>query len=338
MATIKQIAERCEVSPSTVSKALNGAEDVSRSTIIRIRKVAEEMGYTPNAAARALKTSHSYCFGLLVADSVAGDMPNEFFSRIIVSFKRRSSELGYDLTSINNHIGKRRIDYAEHARYRNLDGILVVAGNESDNLIIPKLVETGIPVVCIDYGIPGCGSICSDNEQGMRDLVNYVIEQGHRRIAYIYGHDTLVTRTRIESFRATCAVHGIEVPPAYLVPSLYHVPARSEAATRQLLSLPVPPSCILYPDDLSYIGGMNEMERRGGTMPLNISTAAYDGLGFSQAFHPKLTTIRQNSEAMGSCAAEELVRAIEAGANYDHRRILIPGELLHGETVRPFEE
>ena len=338
MATIRQIAERCGVSLSTVSKALNGADDVSRSTMTRIRKVAEEMGYVPNAAARALKTSRSYCFGILIAGSVAAQMPHEFFSKIIVSFQKRAAELGFDITSINNRLGGREIGFGEHARYRNCDGILVVAGSEADNSVIPELVETGIPVMCIDYGVPGCGSVCSDNEQGMRELVRYVIAQGHRKIAYIYGHDTLVTRSRIATYRAVCAEHGIDIPPEYLVPALYHDARLAEEATRKLLSLPDPPTCILYPDDLAYIGGMNELEHSGVSLPEGISAAAYDGLDFGQTFHPKLTTIRQNAEAMGRCAAEELDRAIRERENYDFRRILIPGVLLPGETVHPCQQ
>ena len=334
MATLKQIAERCDVSLSTVSKALNGAEDVSQNTMLRIRKVAKEMGYMPNAAARALKTSRSYCFGLLLADSVAADMPHEFFVRIIVSFKNRASELGYDIIAISNHLGGRKIDYAEHARYRNCDGILVVAGNETDNAVIPELVDSGIPVICIDYGINGCGSVCSDNVQGMRELVNYVISCGHRRIAFITGHDTMVTRTRVETFRTVCEEHGIKVPEEYLVPALFHAPELSERITRQLLSLKKPPTCILYPDDLSCIGGMNELERMGISIPKDISVAAYDGIDICQTFHPKLTTIRQNAETMGQCAAEELVRANETGDHFDCRRIMIQGTLLRGDTVR----
>lgn len=334
MATIKQIAERCGVSLATVSKALNGADDVSRSTMLRIRTVAEEMGYMPNAAARALKTSRSYCFGLIMADTVAAEMPHEFFVKIIVSFKNRASELGYDIIAVNNHLGKRTLDYAEHAQYRNCDGILVLAGDDSDNVVIPRLVETGIPVVCIDYGIEGCGSVCSDNVQGMRELVGYVISCGHRRIAYVSGHDTMVTRSRIEVFRAVCEEHGISVPAEYLVSALYHSPELAGRATRALLSLKEPPTCILYPDDLAYIGGMNELERMGLSIPGDISAAAYDGLDICQTFHPRLTTILQDAETMGSCAAEELVRAIEAGESHDCRRIMIPGRLLQGETVR----
>ncbi len=333
MVTIRQIAERCSVSLATVSKALNGAADISENTRQRVCRAAEEMGYMPNSAARALKTSRSYCFGLLMADSVAADMPHEFFVKIIVSFKKRASELGYDLTSINNHLGGRKIDYAEHARYRNCDGILVVAGSESDNEVIQKLVDAGIPVSCIDYGVDGCGIICSDNKKDMSELVDYVISCGHKRIAMVSGHDTKVTRIRIEAFLATCEAHGIDIPEEYLIPALYHSPALAEQATRQLLSLPEPPTCILYPDDISCIGGMNELERMGLSIPGDISVAAYDGLDFCQIFHPKLTTIRQSAETMGCCAAEELVRAIEDGKKYAGRRIWIPGELLRGDTV-----
>ena len=337
MVTLKQIAERCDVSLATVSKALNGATDVSQSTKLRICKTAEEMGYMPNSAARALKTSRSYCFGLLMADSVSANMPNEFFVKIIVNFKNRASELGFDLTAINNHLGGRQIDYVEHARYRNCDGILVVAGSETDNAVISNLVESGIPVVCIDYGVTGCTSICSDNMKGMSDLVQYIISCGHRRIAFICGHDTEVTRTRIEAFRLVCRQNGIDVPEEYLIPALYHAPGLSESATRQLLSLEVPPTCIIYPDDMSSIGGMNELERMGLSVPDDISVAAYDGLDFCQIFHPKLTTIRQGAESIGRCAAEELVRAVEEGGNYDCRKILIQGMLLKGDTVRTID-
>ncbi len=299
----------------------------------RIRQVAQEMGYMPSAAARTMKTGRSYCFGVLMPDSLSRTMPHEFFTQIIVSFGARASELGYDLTSVNDHIGKRKITLAEHACYRNCDGVLILAGSNEDNLIVPEMVDTGIPVMCIDCGAAGCGSVYSDNRQGMRELTRHIIGFGHRKIAFIHGHDTPVTRTRIETFLATCAAAGIEMPKEYLAAGLYHDPKMSEKITRQLLALPDPPTCIIYPDDLSCIGGMNELERQGLSIPKDISIAAYDGLIFSQAFHPKLTTIKQNADAIGRCAAEELVRAVEDRENYDYRQIMIPGILLTGETV-----
>ena len=104
-------------------------------------------------------------------------------------------------------------------------------------------------------------------------------------------------------------------------------------ATARLLDLPEPPSCILYPDDISYIGGMNEIERRGLSIPGDISVMGYDGIDVSQMFHPRLTTLKQDADRMGALAAEELVKTVEEGRGYLPGRIVVPGQLLVGETV-----
>ena len=338
MVTIRQIAERCGVSASTVSKALNGAEDVSVQTAKRIRAVAEEMGYMPNAAARALKTRRSYILGILFAAAAEQGLTHEFFSRILNSFKTRAGELGYDICFISDHLGKRRIGFAEHARYRNVDGVLVVVGTDADEPVVRELAETDIPLVSIDASYGGCCSVQSDNEQGMQALLEHVIGCGHRRIAFIHGENSFVTRTRIAAFRRICAEKGIAVPEEYLIPSLYHNPEVAAKATRELLALPEPPSCILYPDDITCMSGIAELELQGKRVPLDVSAAGYDGTLVGQAVHPQLTTLRQDAEAMGRCSAEELARAIEEGEGFVRRRTLIPGSLIAGETVSRLKE
>ena len=335
MATIREIAERCGVSLSTVSKALNGAEDVSQATVRRIRQAADEMGYMPNAAARALKTRRSYSFGILFAAAAEQGLTHEFFSRILNSFKTRASELGYDICFISDHLGKRKIGYAEHARYRNVNGVMVVVGTDRDEPAVREMSEAGIPLVCIDASYGNCCSIQSDNEQGMRELVGHIISCGHRRIAFIHGENSFVTRTRIAAFRRICEDNGIRIPEGYIVPSLYHKPEASAEATRRLLALPEPPTCILYPDDITCMGGIAELEKQGKRIPSDMSVAGYDGTLVGQALHPHLTSLRQDAEAMGRCAAEELYRAIEEGDGFVPRRTLIPGALFEGETVMP---
>ncbi len=333
--TIRMIAEKCGCSPATVSKALNGADDVSRETAERIRRVAAETGYLPNAAARAMRTSRSYCFGVLFRDSDGNDsvMTHEFFSRILHGFKRRAEELGYDIFYISDHLGRRRIDYVEHARYRNCDGVLI-ANTRFESPETRALVDSGIPVVTIDYVFDTCGSVQSDNFQGMRDLVRYVYTQGHRDIALIYGEDTGVTRARLSSFRQTCRDLGLEIPEEYMIAADYHSPEASEEATRRLLALTKRPTCILYPDDISYIGGRNEIYRQNLRIPEDVSATGYDGIDLSQILRPRLATLKQNADLMGSSAADELVRAVDEGKNYVPGRIIIPGAVLPGETLR----
>ena len=335
MVTLKQIAEHCGVSLSTASKALNGAPDISEKTILQIRQAAESMGYMPNAAARALKTHRSYVFGILFAAAAEQGLTHEFFSRILNSFKNQAGELGYDIFFLGDHIGKKQIGYAEHARYRNCDGVLVVIGAQCDEEIVYGLAESKIPLVCVDADCEGFSCVLSDNEQGMEELTAYVISQGHQRIALIHGEDSYVTRQRIDSFRRTCAAKGISVPPEYIIEGRYHQPEAMCEPTRRLLALPEPPTCILYPDDISYLGGVYALEQMGRAIPGDLSTAGYDGTIVGQAFHPRLTTVKQDAEGMGASAARELARIVEAGEQADIRRILIPSTLIPGETVRP---
>lgn len=333
MVTIRMIAKQCGCSTATVSKALNGASDVSAETAERIRAAAAEMGYTPNAAARALKTSRSYSFGVLFEESSNIGLAHEFFARILNGFKCRAEELGYDISFISDRLGGRDISYTDHVRYRNYDGILVANVDAADSGVM-ELLNSGIPLVTIDYIYDQCGSVLSDNVSGMRDLVHYVYNMGHRKIALIHGNPNTVSKIRLASFYRTCKDLDLEIPPEYVIPGYFRDPQFASQATRQLLDLPGPPTCIFYPDDYAYIGGMNEIERRGLSIPEDISAVGYDGLELIQAFRPKLTTLRQEALQMGIAAAEELARAVEDGKSYIPRSITVPGYVLPGGTVK----
>lgn len=332
MVTIRMIAKACGCSTATVSKALNGASDVSAETAERIRRTAQEMGYMPNAAARALKTSRSYNFGVLFEDATNSGLTHEFFSRILNAFKHRAEELGYDISFISDRLGGREISYSEHARYRNCDGVLI-ASVEFNDPAVQELVNSGIPVVTIDYIFEHCGSVQSDNVQGMHDLVRHIYSLGHRRIAFIHGEETAVTKIRVASFYRTCRDLGLEIPDEYVISAFYHDPSSVEEPTRRLMNMKQRPSCIIYPDDISFLGGLNELEKMGLSIPQDVCVAGYDGINFSQIIRPRLTTLYQDADAMGAGAAEELARSVEEGKLYIPGRIVIPGRVLPGGTV-----
>ena len=334
MVTIKMIAEACGVSMSTVSKALNNNPDLRSNTTARVRRMAAEMGYMPNAAARALKTSRTYCFGIIYEEAMKYGLNQEYFTRILTSFVSQSEELGYDVFLLGDKLANRALSYVEHARYRNCDGIFIISGMDSIKRIVDEMRTLDRPVVCVDYHFEGFGSVISDNDRGMRDLVRYVFDQGHRRIAFIHGQDSRVTKLRMDSFHQACRALNVRVPREYLVSARFHDPESTAEATKFLMSLSNPPTCILFPDDYAYIGGMNELSRRGLSIPRDISAAGYDGIDMSQAIRPRLTTIRQDAEAMGIAAAKMLVETAECDPPYNLSSLLIPGRLLPGETVR----
>ncbi|MBQ7061460.1 MAG: LacI family DNA-binding transcriptional regulator [Clostridia bacterium] len=333
MVTITDISKACGVSRATVSKALNGAPDVAPKTAQRIRELARQLGYLPNATARALKMGRSYNIGVLFSDATGGGISHEYFSRILESVKAEAEALGYDITFISKDLGAMQMDYYEHAKYRSCDGVVIASADFTDPAIM-RLAMSEIPTVTLDYTFDSRTSILSDNVRGMETLVRFVYENGHRKLAFIHGEITSVTQKRIASFKKTCAGLGIPVPPEYIRPAVYHDPRSSGLATRALLELSERPTCIFYPDDLSFLGGMSELERHGISIPKDMSVVGYDGIPLSQVLRPRLSTYRQAAERMGQEAARRLVEQIEHPDTWLPQQITVEGELLRGDTVR----
>ena len=333
MVTLKDISLECGVSQATVSKALNGLPDIAEETAVHIRSVAKRMGYLPNATARALKLGSSHNIGILFVDKTSCGLKHEYFSEILNSLKVEAERLGYDVTFISKDIGQFSMDYYQHTKYRNCDGVVIASVDFKDPDVV-RLVQSEIPTVTLDYTFDSRTSVLSDNVGGMQQIVRHVYENGHRRIAFIHGEDTSVTQKRIASFFKTCSELDIRVPESYVRSAIYHDPRSSGLATRDLLALPEKPTCILYPDDFSFIGGMNELERQGLSIPDDMSVVGYDGILLSQVLRPKLTTFRQDAENMGKKAALLLVEQIEQPKSWIPQLISVTGELLEGHSVK----
>jgi LacI family transcriptional regulator len=197
-----------------------------------------------------------------------------------------------------------------------------------------ELVKSNIPSVTIDHVFDNRTAIISDNINSIRALVNHVYCLGHRKIAFIHGQRTSVTQKRLASFHKTCDELGIDVPDEYMITAEYHDPKASALATRKLLSLPDRPTCIMYPDDFSFIGGRNEIEKQGLSIPDDISVVGYDGIYLSQILRPRLTTWKQDTGMIGREAAAQLTEAINNSKTYMVEQIIVPGELLEGGSVK----
>lgn len=336
MASLKDIAESCQVSVATVSKALSNQSDIGKATKEKIKKVAEELGYLPNAAARMLKTKRSNNIGVLFIDKMNSGLAHEYFSSVLENLKVESEKRGYDITFISQNIGNQKMSYLEHCRYRNYDGVVIASVDYTDPMVL-ELVTSELPVVTIDHIFNGKTAILSDNVKAIEDLVNYIYQCGHRKIAFIHGEDTAVTQKRLASFYKTCMQLGINVPEEYVKASYYHDPKSAGRITKQLLDHPDPPTCIMFPDDFSFIGGMNVIEEKGLRIPEDISVTGFDGILISQVLRPKLTTVKQDTEAIGHEAARMLIDWIENPKTNLASQILIPGKILEGQTVKKLD-
>lgn len=331
MVSMKDIAQRCGVSVATVSKALNGQPDIGEETRSRIEAVAKELGYMTNAAARALKTNRTYNLGVLFVDERRSGLSHEYFSSMLESFKVEAEAHGYDITFINRNVGGRHSSYLQHCLYRGVDGVVIACVDFTDPRV-QELVESSLPLVTIDHVFNNRLAVVSDNSAGLEELVRYVYGKGHRKIAFLHGERTTVTHNRLTGFYRACEELGLQIPPEYVRECVYHDPDRCAQVTRELLALPERPTCIIFPDDFSYIGGLNVLNEAGLRIPEDISTVGYDGIHLAKVL--RLTTYSQNVEQMGKIAAERLISLIERPKTTLIDRILVPGGLLEGTSVK----
>ena len=211
---------------------------------------------------------------------------------------------------------------------------MVIANIDFTTPEVLELVRSSLPVVTIDFVFDGRIAIVSDNVKGMKDLVEYAVSMGHRKIAYIHGDNNSVTRDRLSSFHRTLAQHKITVPDEYIKASRYRDGELTEKRMEELLDLPDPPTCVFMPDDFSAVGGYSAAQEKGLRIPDDISIIGYDGIPMSQALFPKLTTLKQDTKQIGKSAAEHLTSLIESPKTTLIEKILVDGYLLEGGSVR----
>ena len=336
MVSMKDIARECGVSVAAVSKALSGQPDISEATREKIKKAASSMGYQPNSAAKVLRTHRSNNIGVLFVDEAHNGLTNEFFALLLDRFKHVADSKGYDITFINRGISSGsmgNMNYLAHARYRAFDGVLI-ACMDFHNPEVIELAQSNIPLVTIDYSFEDRMSVGSDNVSGIRDLVLYCAKMGHRKIAYIHDdNDSAVTRDRVESFKDTMESLGLSVPESYLPVAEYRKSEGSRKATEKLLTLKDRPTCILYPDDFSALGGIAAIKEAGLEIPKDISIVGYDGIRVGRHLTPSLTTLRQPTELIGETAAQKLISLIENPAETRIEKVVVKGRIYEGGSV-----
>ncbi|MDD4111403.1 MAG: substrate-binding domain-containing protein, partial [Herbinix sp.] len=274
-----------------------------------------------------------YNIGVLFVDEAQSGLTHEYFAYVLDSFKVEAESHGYDITFINKHMGQRKMSYYEHSRYRGVDGVVIACIDFLDPDVY-ELINSNLPVVTIDHVFNNRTAIVSDNVKGMRDLITYIYNRGHRKIAYIHGADSSVTQNRVGSFYKTLSELNVDISDEYVKEGIYHDADTTYVLTKELLSLKNRPTCIIFPDDFSCIGGINAIKDAGLSIPDDISIAGYDGVLLSQVLDPKLTTLKQDTTALGKYAAEKLIALIDNPKANIIERVVVEGSLLCGDSIK----
>lgn len=272
--------------------------------------------------------------GILYAEESGRGLTHPFFVPILNAIKEEAEAHGYDISFINRQAAESEGGYLAHCRRQGLDGVcLVCVDFEAE--AVKALVESDMPCATVDHIFKGVPAVISDNETGVQMLVEHAIKRGHRRIAFVHGHNnSVVTRTRIRQFKNTMDFYSLEVPPEYIREGEYDNIPLTRQIVGELLRLENRPTCILLPDDIAYLGAQDAARELRLSVPGDVSFAGYDGIALGQALEPRLTTIRQSSDEIGAAAARALIKLIETSPR--PRRFMpaiFPVAFVEGGTI-----
>ncbi|MEO3745481.1 LacI family DNA-binding transcriptional regulator [Plantactinospora sp. B5E13] len=332
--TIADVARRAGVSKGAVSYALNGQPGVSEATRQRILAIAQEIGFNPNSAARALSGATANAVGLALCRParILGIEP--FFMELISGVEAELSARSYALTL--QVVDSPDAEIAVYRRWwgeRRVDGVLV-CDLRTDDRRVPVLEDLHLPAVVI--GGPNHGSglphVWSDDAAALTEAIEYLVALGHRRIARVGGlPDLLHTEIRTEAFRTLCGRLGLD---RTLTLSSDYSGEEGARATRRLLSSADRPTAIVYDNDVMAIAGLAVAQEMGLAVPADVSIVAWDDSPLCRLVHPPLTALSRDIPAYGAHAANRLLAAISGqptGDYQDETAHLIP----RGSTAPP---
>jgi DNA-binding LacI/PurR family transcriptional regulator len=335
-ATIRDIAERAGVSKGAVSYALNGRPGVSESTRERILSIAEELGWYPNRAARALSAARADACGLVLARPARTLALEPFFMEFIAGVEVELSSRSVALTL--QLVENTREEIAVYQRWwgeHRVDGVLLV-DLRVDDPRVDELVRLGLPAVIVGGPLDNRAlpAVFHDEASVVVEAVQYLAALGHSRIAHVTGVSEFVhTGQRSAAFRRATSELGLH---ADVVETDYSAESGARA-TRRLLSLPDPPTAIVFDSDLLAVTGLGVAQRMGFAVPDDVSIVGWDDSLISQVVHPPLTAITRDLTGFGVAAARRLLAAIDGETGDDVQTTR--GELtIRGSTAPPRRE
>jgi len=327
--TTKDVARKAGVSQATVSRVLKNHHYVNEETRQKVLKAIEELGYQPNIIARSMALQKTHALGLMVSD-----LTNPFYSELAKSIINRAKELGYNVIIYNKDTEDVQATYLDFLQQRRVDGIIFTSVELKDSKV-EKLVKAGFPCVFCNrrLKLKTSSFICSDNKKGAKIAVKHLINLGHKHIGYISGPNNYSTALeRLEGYIETVREHGLHVDNQ-LIKQGYFNNDYAYSATRELISIPNPPTAIFVSNDLMALAAMEAVLDAGLRVPEDIALVGYDDIKISGHKLIQLTTVAQHMETMGRLAVDELVQMLsrDGGRQKPVHKFLEP-ELIIRET------
>lgn len=310
-ATIKDVAQHAGVSAMTVSRVLNAEASVRPETRERVQAAIRDLNYRPNLSARNLARANTYFIGLLYDNPSAG-----YISELLIGALNRCRKAGYHL--IVEHCGSASENWedaiADMLRTSNFDGVIMPPPVCDNPAILDAVSAAGLPHVRIapDTDPDRSPLVATDDRAAARSMTEYLLELGHRRIAFIEGPDGHgASRERLAGFRDAIEAGGVEQDPDLVVPGAFTYRSGLEAAER-LLSADHRPTAIFASNDDMAVAVIAMAHRFSLDVPRELTVAGFDDTQTATAIWPQLTTVRQPIAGMAAEAVDLLAADLDA--------------------------
>ncbi|WP_068620984.1 LacI family DNA-binding transcriptional regulator [Paenibacillus tuaregi] len=327
MATIKDVAKLAGVALSTASYALNGDTKVAEKTRTKVLEAARQLNYRKNGFAMDLKRSRTNTIALILTD-----LSGPYYSELIRSIQDVALANGYDLIACSS-MGGKDSTAVRFLRERRVDGAVVLAHNITDEILLESAGER-FPIVVMDRGLSGDGliNVRVDSEQGGYTATRYLIDAGHRTIAYISGpSNSSDNALRYQGYLRAMHEAGLEEKAKWRLSGNF-VREGGYSATKMMIMQGELPSAVFYANDEMALGGFKAFEEAGVSVPNDVSVIGFDDIQLAEYVRPSLTTVRQPKHEAGSLAGHLLFQMLDGGEVNDSYKLMI--EMVERESVR----
>lgn len=329
--TIKDVAREAGVSYATVSRALNDHPEVSDETKKRIMKIALEMGYQPNAIAQGLVKKETKTVGLIIPD-----ITNPFFPEVARGIEDAAVEAGYTIFLCNTNWNAQREErYFDVLIQKQVDGLIIGPSSEEVSHL-GKVLASGIKTVFISRAINHTNgtSIIIDNILGAKQAVEYLIQRGHQRIAFIGGQEDISTnRERLQGYTQALNNNGLALDESLIKTGSFKRDSGYFIMNQILKSDDCNrPTAVFAANDLLALGVIQAVKENGLSIPEDVAVVGFDDIEFASLPEIQLTTVSQPKYDMGKLAFSTLMELIRGGGYSSGRKILLDPVLVIRQT------
>lgn len=311
MVRLKDIAAQAGVSVMTVSKVMRDAPDISAATKVRIRALAEQLGYTPNSVAQGLRNKTTKLLGLVISA-----VTNPVFARVVMSIEEQAYQLGYDVV-FGQSLSQPEREQAVIRRMlsRRVDGIFITPVYRLDQSapIYDELLRRGTPTVLLGHRAPFCSgfvNVETDDIAASQSATRHLLEAGHKRIAFFTGPNAAPSsHERLDGYRRALREAGIDVDDKLIFHAGSTIEEGEKAALQMLQEMPGA-TAVQAANDLVAIGAGNVLLGQGLRIPDDISLVGFGNVLVSEHFRVPLTTIRQPKLRLGTAAVDSMLKLL----------------------------